>query len=123
MQPLWTHFFLIALICMACFSISKMPRYLDAAKNMRVAEAQYKAKDYVSAEQHYEAAIGVIPGANDAKVGLVKALFAQKLPEKDEKAAKLLPDTTFTSSDKVDVLNIAPQKYWAMINRSYRSSE
>jgi hypothetical protein len=109
--PLCVKAFAIVIGGLVSFSITLLPRYLDATRNLHAGELAYQRGDYEVAAGFYLRVVSTVPSSKAARIGAAEAIFSEHDRARDEDALSLLQDVDLDQDEWQRIQNVMPQEY------------
>jgi len=109
--PLWVKLFGVGIIIATIYSLILLPKYLVAAKKMRVAQIVYQSGNYDESIQLYSYILETVPTSKAARIGAAEAIFSNSDKNDDEVGLTLLQSITLNKDTWARIKRVIPVEY------------
>jgi tetratricopeptide (TPR) repeat protein len=106
--PAWVLLFFAAILAVAVYSLTLLPKYLEAAGDLKAAALAYRTGDFKKSIASYNRALELEPTSKSAIIGEAEALFANGDSSDDEQGLNLLQDIKLDSSEWTRIAAVLP---------------
>jgi hypothetical protein len=109
--PRWVLIFGLLVAAVLIYSLSLLPQYATAARDLRTAEAAYKNADFDAAMGHYLSALERVPSSHVASLGAAMSIFSNTDPSDDPLGLDVLEGALLSQNEWSDLKRVMPIEY------------